>query len=619
MQISDYTGDPLGNIQKGYGAAQGLQNDFAMRQAGNDLVASGAYSPAANDLLKAGMVDQANSVQSNTQAMQDAQTKRQQQAQAQHLQFLSQAADALTKIPDADGQQTARRQALQQYIAPGLKQMGYSDQDLAKLQSANLSDQALGMFKSGVDLQLEKIGNSVVGFDKKSGRVVSKYTAPPDAEVKIIKNGDGSESAVYIDPNNPSGGGQGAPPASAGGGAPAAAAAPAAGPRGVRNNNPLNVSALPGGQTWAGQTGTDGQYATFGTPAAGWAAADKNLQAYATQHGIDTLSGVINRWAPPSSNDTASYIKTVASDLGVDPNAKINLADPQVRQALLQSMSKVEIGQGAQPAPAQVQAAPTAGAPTGQGTRVLYTSKPKDDGGDDAAMSPDTIDLMAGVYLKDRTLPPMNGKQGTANKTAILNRATQLAKSLGVTAEDLVAGSLGIKAAGAALTKATQMRSQIEGAENTVLSNANLALSLAPKGGSQTNVPVMNRWIQAGRKQVAGDPDVAAFDQALGTVADEYAKVMTTSSGSGGGATSDSARAEAYRRFNSAMTQDQLKSVLGVMEKEMSNRTDSLRAVEDGLKVQIRSGGAGGSAPAAPAPQPAGQSGGWGKAVVVTR
>lgn len=115
--------------------------------------------------------------------------------------------------------------------------------------------------------------------------------------------------------------------------------------RGARNNNPLNLTSLPHGQ-WEGQTGTDGKFATFSTPEAGFAAADKNLQAYGTNHGITTLSGIINRWAPSSENDTGAYVGTVAKDLNIDPNATINLADASVRQKILQSMSKVELGQG---------------------------------------------------------------------------------------------------------------------------------------------------------------------------------------------------------------------------------------------------------------------------------
>jgi hypothetical protein len=143
----------------------------------------------------------------------------------------------------------------------------------------------------------------------------------------------------------------------------------ASAPRGIRNNNPLNLTSLPEGR-WAGQTGDDGRYAVFNTPEAGFAAADKNLQAYGSRHGINTISGVISRWAPSSENDTGAYINTVARELGIDPNAKIDLGDAGLRQRLLTSMAKVENGQ-----PVHLPAAPaspgTAPAPAGGGPRVI--------------------------------------------------------------------------------------------------------------------------------------------------------------------------------------------------------------------------------------------------------
>lgn len=60
---------------------------------------------------------------------------------------------------------------------------------------------------------------------------------------------------------------------------------------------------------------------------------DKNLQAYAAK-GINTLAGVISRWAPPSENDTATLIKNAAQRLGIDPNQPIDLNNPAVRQAV---------------------------------------------------------------------------------------------------------------------------------------------------------------------------------------------------------------------------------------------------------------------------------------------
>ena len=112
-------------------------------------------------------------------------------------------------------------------------------------------------------------------------------------------------------------------------------------PRGIRNNNPLNIT----GRGWDGQTGSDGAFAQFATPEDGRTAADANLQAYQRKHGIDTIAGVVARWAPPHENDTAAYISRVSSKLGIDPNARLDLADPAVRGRLLDAMQEHETGQ----------------------------------------------------------------------------------------------------------------------------------------------------------------------------------------------------------------------------------------------------------------------------------
>jgi len=68
---------------------------------------------------------------------------------------------------------------------------------------------------------------------------------------------------------------------------------------------------------------------------------DDNLKAYGDK-GINTLSGIINRWAPPSENDTPTLIKNASQFLGIDPNQKIDLTNPAVRQALSTAIIKQE-------------------------------------------------------------------------------------------------------------------------------------------------------------------------------------------------------------------------------------------------------------------------------------
>lgn len=163
----------------------------------------------------------------------------------------------------------------------------------------------------------------------------------------------------------------GSPPAGPPG---APAALPQSAPRGIRNNNFGNLMALPNGQQWNGQTGVDQSgYAVFATPEDGARAAATNLHSYATKHGIDTVAGVISRWAPAQSNNTPAYVSYVAQGMGVDPNQKLNMADPAVQRGLLSGIFHFEngpqqmsawraAGQGAQ-AP---QGVPPA-APQGQG------------------------------------------------------------------------------------------------------------------------------------------------------------------------------------------------------------------------------------------------------------
>ena len=57
---------------------------------------------------------------------------------------------------------------------------------------------------------------------------------------------------------------------------------------------------------------------------------------------LRTVNDIINKWAPPSENDTGSYVKEVASYMGVGANDEINLADPNVMARLRTAMARRE-------------------------------------------------------------------------------------------------------------------------------------------------------------------------------------------------------------------------------------------------------------------------------------
>jgi hypothetical protein len=72
----------------------------------------------------------------------------------------------------------------------------------------------------------------------------------------------------------------------------------------------------------------------------------RNLQGYQSAHGINTLAGIINRWAPPQENDTASYIADVAKQTGFGAQQQLDLSDRKTVAPLISAMIKHE-GNGA--------------------------------------------------------------------------------------------------------------------------------------------------------------------------------------------------------------------------------------------------------------------------------
>jgi hypothetical protein len=118
---------------------------------------------------------------------------------------------------------------------------------------------------------------------------------------------------------------------------------PVGGLRGIRNNNPGNLEAS-WAFTWQGQNGTDGRFATFASPEHGIRALGVNLLAY-QRRGLDTVSKIISRWAPPQdNNNTTAYIQNVSLALGVSPTTRLDVASPAILTALSKAIIHQENG-----------------------------------------------------------------------------------------------------------------------------------------------------------------------------------------------------------------------------------------------------------------------------------
>ena len=121
-------------------------------------------------------------------------------------------------------------------------------------------------------------------------------------------------------------------------------------PRGLRNNNPLNIEKTRGGNPWQGEVvpSKDKRFAQFTTVAYGYRAAFKLLNNYQRNYGLDTIRKMIGRWAPENENDTDSYIKAVSDYAGIPADDPININDREQMIRIVAGMSKVENGREAE-------------------------------------------------------------------------------------------------------------------------------------------------------------------------------------------------------------------------------------------------------------------------------
>lgn len=113
--------------------------------------------------------------------------------------------------------------------------------------------------------------------------------------------------------------------------------------RGERNNNPGNIRR--GGSRWQGLSAVqaDPAYASFDRPQDGIRAMAVLLRNYA-RNGVDTVQGIVARWAPSSENDTRAYIDNVSRWTGYAPDRQLDLSRPDVVRNLVRALIRQENG-----------------------------------------------------------------------------------------------------------------------------------------------------------------------------------------------------------------------------------------------------------------------------------
>lgn len=115
-------------------------------------------------------------------------------------------------------------------------------------------------------------------------------------------------------------------------------------PRGLRNNNPGNIrlNDIP----YEGEIvpSKDKSFKQFKSMAYGYRAMFVVLHTYARKYGINTIEGMISRYAPASENHTRKYIDAVSEWSGTPATSHLTTTNAEVMIPIVAAMSRVENG-----------------------------------------------------------------------------------------------------------------------------------------------------------------------------------------------------------------------------------------------------------------------------------
>ena len=212
-------------------------------------------------------------------------------------------------------------------------------------------------------------------------------------------------------------------------------------------------------------------------------------------------------------------------------------------------------------------------------------------------LSKDAIDDQANRFLTDGTLPSLGmGKDAVANRNAIINRASALAREQGLSNDRV--SQLANKANTSALTQLTKQETAVGAFEKTFVKNVKIVDRLS-KQTDNTGVPLLQKWINEGKRGGSGDPKLASLAVAIKAVQNEYGKIVSGSMGNTAVAVSEIKRME--KLLNDAQTPQDVQAALNTMREETNNRMEGFKEQKAELLGSMRGST---NKPAAPANRP---------------
>jgi hypothetical protein len=115
--------------------------------------------------------------------------------------------------------------------------------------------------------------------------------------------------------------------------------------RGESNKNPGNIER--NYVKWQGMSSdqsADVRFVVFNTPHDGIRALAKLLLTYFNKYRHNTVQAIISRWAPQVENNTNAYVNHVSKALGVEPDSKIVLTNPDTLERIVTAIIVHENG-----------------------------------------------------------------------------------------------------------------------------------------------------------------------------------------------------------------------------------------------------------------------------------
>jgi hypothetical protein len=89
---------------------------------------------------------------------------------------------------------------------------------------------------------------------------------------------------------------------------------------------------------------TDSRFVVFSDPKWGIRAIGKIMLDYYRKHGCNTVRRIIDRWAPPSENNSGSYVNHVAEMIGAGDDSVIDVTDADILEHITKAIIEHENG-----------------------------------------------------------------------------------------------------------------------------------------------------------------------------------------------------------------------------------------------------------------------------------